>query len=305
MSIDRGVVDYAEQLIEAPDGRVIEIATCGEPSEPTVFFHHGSPGAAATMKMLVPLSESGRIYLVTMSRAGYGKTSPRTGRNVASIVDDTRAVLDALGRQRYVSLGWSGGGPHALACAALDAPRCTGAISLAGVAPMDADFDWTEGMGQENVDEFSLAKAGGPAYEAHVVEAAARLGTATADNVIELFHGLLSEPDLKALDRHDVREQFAGATSLSFERGWSGYFDDDRAFFSPWGFDPTSISVPVQIWYGDEDLMVPPSHGKWLASHLPTAQAHHFSSEGHLSLYTNHFNEVALSLTELATNELR
>jgi pimeloyl-ACP methyl ester carboxylesterase len=298
-------VDYSEQIIEAPDGRILEIATCGDSKKPTVFFHHGSPGAVATMKLMASLCERADICLVTMSRAGYGKSSRREGRSVASIVDDARAVLDALGRTTYVSLGWSGGGPHSLACAALDTPRCVAGVTLAGVAPMDVDLDWTEGMGRENIDEFALARVGGANYEAHMVEVAAQLGAATADNIIDLFSGLLSDVDVTALARCDIREQFAEATRLAFERGWSGYYDDDRAFFSPWGFDPTEILAPVHVWYGDEDLMVPPTHGKWLASHLPTARSHHFSSEGHLSLYLNHLNELAASLAELSAIGLR
>ena len=94
----------------------------GDPTGDTVFFHHGTPGSTKTLLAFEPLTESGKLFFVTTSRAGYGASTRREGRNIAAVVDDTRSALDALGRESYVALGWSGGGPHALACAALDAP---------------------------------------------------------------------------------------------------------------------------------------------------------------------------------------
>jgi pimeloyl-ACP methyl ester carboxylesterase len=291
-------MDYAEQMIDGSGGRVLEIATFGDPAARTVFFHHGTPGAASTMRLMGPLAGDGQLYFVTMSRAGYGNSSRREGRDVASVVDDVRVVLDALGRDRYVSLGWSGGGPHALACAALDAPRCMAAVTLASVVPVDVDFDWTEGMGPENIEEFALAREGGPAYEAHVAEAAAQFGTATADNVAELYDGLLSGADRAVLSDDVVREAFAQTNRDAFARGYGGFYDDDRAFFSPWGFDPAAIAVPVEVWYGDEDLMVPPTHGEWLRRNISTATPRHHPVEGHLSIYVNHVGELAAGLTQ-------
>jgi pimeloyl-ACP methyl ester carboxylesterase len=289
-------MEYAERLIDGPDGRVIEVATLGSASGTTVFVHHGTPGSSALVRWLAPLATSGALHLVTMSRAGYGRSSRREGRNVAAVVDDVRTVLDALGLGSYVAVGWSGGGPHALACAALDAPRCSGAWSLAGVVPIDADIDWTEGMGPENLEEMALAQEGGPRYEAHIAEVGAQFATATADNIIEIFGGLLSDVDKAALADDGARGIFADAMRHGFADGWRGFFDDDRAFMTDWGFDPTSIDAPVSVWYGDADLMVPPTHGAWLAAALPTATSHHFPGDGHLSIITNRSDELLADL---------
>ncbi len=290
-------MEYAEQLIESPDGRIVEVATLGSPSGTTVFFHHGSPGSSSSVRLLESLATSGALQLVTMSRPGYGRSSRREGRDVAAVVEDVGTVLDALGRDSYVAVGWSGGGPHALACAALDAPRCAGAWSLAGVAPFNADIDWTEGMGPENLEEFALAQEGGPRYEAHIAEMGEQLAGATADNVIELFGGLLSDVDKAALADGRPRGLLADDLGHSFANGWYGFFDDDRAFMADWGFDPTTIQVPVSIWYGDADLMVPPSHGAWLSTALPSATRYFFTGEGHLSLVANRSDELLDELT--------
>src|ERR1700691_273403 len=201
-------MNYNEFLLDLPDGRTLEVGTLGEPSGQTVLFHHGTPGSVNLVKMLAPLTDDGSLFVVTTSRAGYGKSSRLEGRDVASVVGDARAALDSLGRSDYVVVGWSGGGPHALACAALDAPRCRAAWSLAGVVPTTMDFDWTEGMGPENVAEFALAKEGGPEYEAEMETVGASFGAATTDDVVELFGGLLSEPDRAVFTPVAAREAF-------------------------------------------------------------------------------------------------
>jgi pimeloyl-ACP methyl ester carboxylesterase len=287
---------YTEQMIASPDGRVIQVGTIGDPSSPTVFFHHGTPGSASLVRTIEPLAAKADVYIVTMSRAGYGSSSRLEGRNVATAAQDTRTVLDALGRDRYAVVGWSGGGPHALACAALDAPRCIAAWSLAGVVPMSADINWTEGMGPENLEEFALAKEGGPEYVAMIEAQGTALGGATADNVVALFGGLLSEPDKATLESTEARELFADSLHQGFSNGWRGFYDDDQAMMNEWGFDPTTISVPVAVWYGDEDLMVPPAHGGWLVRSIATSSEHHYPAEGHLSIIANHIDEIAADI---------
>lgn len=290
---------YREHLIECPDGRTLEAATLGHPSGHTIFFHHGTPGSTLMVQDFESFMEYGNFFFVATSRAGYGGSSRLEGRQVGSVVNDVTTVLDFFHRDSYVAVGWSGGGPHALACAALDTPRCLGAVTLASVAPNDADFDWTDGMGPENLEEFALAKAGGPPFEEFVATLGAQCAEATEQNIIELFGGLLADVDKAVLANDRARQLLATGVRHGFLNGWRGYYDDDVAFFSPWGFDPTKIAVPVAVWYGDADLMVPPAHGAWLASHLPSATTHHYPSDGHLSIAAGHVEEIALGLDEL------
>jgi pimeloyl-ACP methyl ester carboxylesterase len=281
-------VDYHSELITRSDGRQLEVGACGDPAGPTVFFHHGTPGDVSAVRVFEPTARARGYYLVSMSRPGYGLSSRRAGRVAASVVDDTNAALDHYGRGAFISLGWSGGGPHALACAALDRPRCLAAISLAGVAPGNVDFDWTEGMGPENVEEFAMARAGGPAYEEFVKIQRDVLVGATADNAHDLLGGLLSAPDKEALDDPAaltlLAESFAHGLSVSHY----GFYDDDLLFLADWGFALDDIDAPVEIWYGDADLMCPPSHGRYLASFVKGATVFHRPDDGHISLVTAH-----------------
>jgi pimeloyl-ACP methyl ester carboxylesterase len=291
-------VTYREELIDLPDGRTLEVATLGIPSGPTVFFHHGTPGSTRALKMLEPLLEFGDFYLITASRPAYGRSSRDEGHRVSSAVEDAKAALAHVGRKRYLALGWSGGGPRSLASAALD-HDCVGAVVVASVAPADVDFDWTEGMGPENVAEFALAQEGGAPYEEYMEAAGSELATLSADNLYEVLGGLFPDTDRAALAVDADRAALTESMAYGFADGWRGYFDDNVAMISPWGFDVSSIEKPVRLFYGDADLMVPPTHGAWLKSNIPRVVTHHRPHEGHISIISEHFDELAEVLNDL------
>ena len=144
--------------IQLPDGRTLEAVEEGDPDGTLLLFHHGSPGAAVPFEPFDRLAAERGIRLVTLSRAGFGDSSRHEGRSVASAAADAAALADHLGAERFLTMGWSGGGPHALACAALLPERVPAAATIAGVAPYDAEgLAWTDGMGESNQIEYPLA----------------------------------------------------------------------------------------------------------------------------------------------------
>jgi pimeloyl-ACP methyl ester carboxylesterase len=292
-------VTYREELIELSDGRTLEVAAVGSPLGTTVFFHHGTPGATRSLRSWESLLEYGDFYLVTASRPAYGRSSRHEGHDVASAVDDATAALAHFSRRRYVALGWSGGGPRSLASVALD-PACLGAVAVASVAPADADFDWTEGMGPENVEEFELARRGGPEYEAYMEAVGGAIASTTADNLYDQLGGLFCEADRAVLSDDTERRTMVDSFAYSCAGGWRGYYDDNVAIMGPWGFDVTDVERPVHLFYGDADLMVPPTHGAWLEAHVPGAVTHRHKDEGHLSIYVEYIDELAEVLSDLS-----
>ena len=273
------------------DGRQIEFATIGDPSNPTVVYHHGTPGSVHLVESFREQAERLGLFIIGMSRAGYGGSDRNEGRRVADVVADVQSVLSHLGRGEYVAVGWSGGGPHALACAALD-PACLHAVSLAGVAPMVDDFDWTEGMGPENIEEFNLAREGGPAYDDAMRHATEVFSGATADTVVALFGGLLSDTDQRSMEPLSVRELLARGISHGLTSDRDGFRDDDQAFLGDWGFRVNEIQRPVSLFFGDHDLMVPARHGHYLASVIPNVTVYHWPDEGHVSLVVDHGDSI-------------
>ncbi len=271
-------------MVPTSDGRELEVMTSGPPDALPLVYITGSPTAIAEDPAMAAWSAERGWRLVGYSRPGYGESSRQPGRTVADAAADVATILDALGHGRFVVLGWSGGGPHALACAALLPDRCAAAATLAGVAPYDAEgLDWTAGMGAENVEEFMLAVTH-PEQLWDVIEPQAPdLANVTGPQVAEMLSGLTDE-----VDRAALTGEFAEVVAATFRRavinGVGGWHDDDLAFAGPWGFDLTAITVPVSVWQGAHDLMVPFGHGEWLAAHIPTAKAHLYPDEGHLSL---------------------
>jgi len=289
-------------LVDLPDGRRLDVLVAGPVDGTPLVFHYGTPSGAVPYPPMVDTAARHGLRTMVYSRPGYAGSTPQPDRTVAHAAADTAAILDALGAGSFVTLGWSGGGPHALACAALLPSRCAAAASLAGVAPFGAPgLDWLVGMGLDNLEEFGAAAAGEPALVAYLTEQAAALAAIRGDDVAQALGDLISE-----VDRRQLTGAFAEFLAASFRRavshGIAGWRDDDLAFVRDWGFalPDASRSTPVAIWQGGQDRMVPYAHGEWLAANLPGARAHLLPAEGHLSLVVGSFEEIVADLVAMA-----
>jgi pimeloyl-ACP methyl ester carboxylesterase len=289
-------------LLTLPDGRELEYLTGGDEDGLPFLYHSGTPGAAVEYAPLSRAAEHAGLRLITSSRPGYGASTPRPDGSAPAMTDDvadSALLLDALGVGEFVTLGWSGGGPRALGCAALLPDRCRAATSLAGVAPADgAGLDFTAGMGPENVRDFDLAARGREALRPVVEQEVAEFAAVTGDDIVAAFGGLVDEVDAAALTG-----ELAGYLAESFRRavaqGPVGLLEDNLQVMRPWGFDVTAITVPVSVWQGAHDRMVPFAHGQWLAKAVPGATAHLVDDEGHLSLVLR-LDELLVELRGLA-----
>ena len=281
-----------KEHVALQDGRVVEVLRGGARHGTAVLFHHGTPFSPVAYAPIADAVGARDLALVAFSRPGYASSTRQAGRRVADVAADSAEVLDALGHDRFVSLGWSGGGPHALACAALLGDRCAVAATVGGVAPHDADgLDWLAGMGPENVEEFTLAAQRGEAFPQFLEAAASQFATLTGPEVAASLGGLVSDVDVAAL-RGDLADYLARGLAASVTAGIDGWYDDDVAFTTPWGFDLRAIACPVAVWQGAQDRMVPFAHGQWLASHIPRAHPHLLPEEGHVSLMVRAFTEI-------------
>ena len=284
------------------DGRRLEVLAAGPAGGLPLVLHNGTPvGPVAYTPMADAAAERG-LRLVICARPGYGDSTPRPGRRVADVTDDVAAVLDELGAPRFVTVGWSGGGPHALACAARLPGRCLAAATMAGVAPFTAEgLDWLAGMGTENVMEFSAAVTGEEQLADYLMVEAADLATITGPEVADGLGDLVSAAD-RAAATGGFADYLAASFRASVRTGIAGWRDDDLAVTSDWGFTMAEVGAgaPVAIWQGDQDMMVPGAHGSWLAAHVPGAEAHLLSGEGHLTLGITSFDAILDGLLALA-----
>ena len=286
--------------VRTPDQRELEVLVDGPDSGDVLVFHTGTPSAAVSRPLLSAAATRLGLRTVLYSRPGYSASTPQPGRSVADCAKDVAAILDHIGADRFVTAGWSGGGPHALACAALLPTRCRAAATLAGVAPYPAErLDWMAGMAQENVEEFGAALQGAKVLDPILDRLAAELREVTGEQVAAALRGLVSEVDVKALTG-ELADFVAASFRQSVSTGIAGWRDDDLAFVRHWGFELDSIKVPVAIWQGDEDRMVPFDHGRWLVDHVPAAESRLLQNEGHLSLVSHHLEHVYNELLALA-----
>jgi pimeloyl-ACP methyl ester carboxylesterase len=282
----------SEHLIPTPDGRQLGVLEAGDPDGVPVLAHHGTPGCRLLFRPWIEDAERKGIRLLSYDRPGYGRSSPQPDRTVGDAARDVEAIAQALGIEKLRVWGVSGGGPHALACAALLPDLVVAAASLASVAPYPADgLDWMAGMGEDNIVEFGAALEGRPEITDLVEQYREAFIGATSETIANELLTLLSPTDAAVLTG-EVAAYMLEAMQVGIERRLDGWIDDDLAFTEPWGFDPRQITTPIVLWQGLEDRFVPPAHGEWLARQIPNVEAHLSPDDGHLTLSANRVPEV-------------
>ena len=282
----------SERDITVRDGRMLHVYDDGDPDGNVVVEHHGTPGCGLRYAPDVELARERGLRVVAYDRAGYGGSTPSPGRSVADVAADIEDVADALGIERFVALGGSGGCPHSFACGALLAGRCIAAAAIASPAPWDAEgLDFLAGQGEQNVQEWAAAQQGPAALEAFLEPMAAEIRAATPEQIVEVLETLLPPVDRAALtgDRGEhAKRNLDGALAS----GIAGWRDDDLAFLKHWGFELDDIRVPTLLWQGRQDRMVPAAHGEWLAERIPGVEAHLSDEDGHLSIAVGRLGEI-------------
>lgn len=285
--------------VQLPDGRRLDVRVSGPDDGLPFVFHHGTPGAGTPLRALERAAHARGLRVVMTSRPGYGDSSRHEGRRIANVAADVEAVLGALAATRCVVGGWSGGGPHALACGAR-LPGVAAVLVIAGVAPFDADgLEWPDGMGQDNLDEFGAAVEGPEPLRALLEAQHDHLKNVRVDQLVASLESLLPEVD-RAVLTDEFGEDMAASFREAMRTGVDGWLDDDLAFVSPWGFDLAEIDVPTALWQGSLDLMVPFAHGTWLADRVPGTSAHLIEGEGHLSVGVGALDAMLDELVVLA-----
>ena len=281
--------------ITLTDGRVLDVHDAGGDGD-VLVFHHGTPGSVTRLPMMGEAAGRCGLRMVTYSRPGYGASSRHEGRSVADVVADVEQVLDHLGVERCVTAGWSGGGPHALAMAALLPERTAGTLMIASVAPYGVDgLEFLGGMGEENVVEFGTALEGEAALRPYLEALLPALRGTDGPGLIEVWSSVLPHVD-RALLTDEFGDALAANLAEGLRSGVDGWLDDDLAFTRPWGFDLATITVPTMLWQGTEDLMVPFAHGLWLADHVAGVKPHLLDGEGHLSVSFGVLDEMFAEL---------
>jgi pimeloyl-ACP methyl ester carboxylesterase len=282
----------SDRFISTEDGRKLRINEAGQPDGVPVLVLRGSPHSRLLYEGWVKHAKSRGIHLICYERPGYGGSTRQPGRTVASAAKDVATIAKALGLKRLLIWGISGGGPPALACAALLPDLVAAAGVLASVAPYPAEgLDWFAGMGEDNVADVHAALEGGAAHERSAEASAAKLLGATTETLVKALQSLLCPPDAAVLTT-DFADFVLRSVREGIGESRGGMIDDDIAHLSPWGFELSQIRIPVLLVHGEQDRMVPVSHGKWLAARIPKVEARFLPDDGHLTLSLRRIPEV-------------
>ena len=286
-----------ERTVRTPDGRTLAVEESGDPGGRPILVHMGTPNSRLLYGPIMADAAARGLRLISYDRPGYGGSSAQPGRTVADCAADVRTICAELGIGRLATWGISGGGPHVLACAALLPDLVTAAASLASPAPYGAEgLDYFAGMGQENVDDFSLFLADEDAARAKAERDREELLATSPEDAAKAIESLLTPTDAAAL-RGELAEYLTASQQAGLAPGIEGWFDDNCTV-RPWGFDLADITVPVLLLHGRQDMFVPFGHGEWLAAHIPGVEARLLDHEGHLTLMNNRVPEVHAWLSE-------
>jgi pimeloyl-ACP methyl ester carboxylesterase len=287
-----------EMRVSTPDGRALQVQEAGDPDGRPVLFHHGTPMSRLIYSGWDAAARGAGVRFLAYDRPGYGLSDRHEGRAIRDCAADVRAIADALDIPRLGVIGLSGGGPHALACAALLPDLVPRVVSLAAVAPFDAEgLDWYADTGASNVEETQLFLADRAAARRQYEQDIEQLRTLSPSELKQAYASIYSELDLKTMEG-GFGAFLDASTKLGLEHQSDGPWDDEYAFVAiPWGFDLTEITTPVRLRQGRQDLMVPYGHGAWLASQIPSVEPLLSEDESHLSLL-NHLAEDLAWLAE-------
>jgi pimeloyl-ACP methyl ester carboxylesterase len=267
-----------ETDLDLAGGRTLHVYDTGGVGVPVVW-HHGTPNTGEPPAPLFDAADRLGLRWVSYDRPNYGPSTPLPGRDLASAAADTTMVADALGLGRFAVMGHSGGSNHALACAALLTDRVLACVCMAALAPFGAEgLDWFAGMAAGGVADLTAAATGRTALEQHLER---------SDFDPEQF---------TPADHEAISGDWAwlgGVAGQAVRGGTGGMVDDDLAYVAPWGYVPEQVVAPVLLVHGEQDRMVPSSHGRWLAGRVTNAQLWLRPDDGHISVL--HSAEDALA----------
>jgi len=277
--------------IETHDGRRLRVEIAGD-SRRIVLAHMGTPCAGLLYDDWVRDANSRDLMLITYDRPGYGGSSLQRERMVADCAADVRTISEAVGFDRCAVWGFSGGGPHALACAALLDDLVAAAATIGSPAPLDAPgLDYFDGASDEFRQDVELFLSDRRAWERKGESQRNELLALSVDGFREQWSAGVSPADAAEF-QGDFGDWLYQSVQAALAPGAEGWTDDNIATESPWGFDPGAISVPVKVWHGLDDRFTPIDHGRWLVSTIPGAEAELRDGDGHLVVASRRIAEV-------------
>ncbi len=280
--------DY--KIISLPDGRQLSFAEYGDPRGRPLFFFHGFPGSRYDGAHTGQVAAGMGIRLIAPERPGMGYSDLKPGRKLLDWPEDVCFLANSLHLETFGVLGYSGGGPHALACACRIPERLTVTGVMAGVGPV-TEPGALQGMAKNNVQIFSLARKA-----PWLLNLLYRMQVPVDDKkLMQAAAAQMSKPDVAAMQQPMVLQDIVKDFNEAFRQNTKGVVQEGALFGSDWGFQLSDIRATVHLWQGEEDTNVPAAMGRYQAGNIPGCIAKFYPGEGHISLVTNHIREILMT----------
>lgn len=283
-----------EGRVALPDGRTLAWAEFGDPRGRPVIYCHGFPGSRLEPRVAEELASRLEVRLVGVDRPGYGQSTLGSGRRICDWPRDVAAVADALGIERFSVIGVSAGGPYAAACG-YDLPERVSRVAIVcGLGPPES---MVQGTQMHWYARWGLRVAAGFAPISRLLFALLALGVRSiGETGYALWAKRYSAADREVLQRPEVRSLLLAAFREGTRNGGVALSEDLGLLARPWDFPLDGVQVPVDLWHGEADAVVPPEMGRFVASRLKNCRARFLPGEGHFSLPFAHMDVILSAL---------
>ena len=278
-------------IYKLSDGRNLEYLCNGSAEDSAIILHAGTMQDIAGWQTWLDYFASRNVFALSFGRSGYVGSSKKPGRITIDIANDVAELATTLGIKKFVNIGLSGGGQHAIATG-LDS-RSVGVVTVGSLAPYEElGQEFYSGMQPADIEEYADA-------------------VKDINLLIKRFQAWQEHdmsfvaPDAE-ISENDRRASLAPTWSVALKscnytmsQGWDWVADDYSSYLKPWGFDPRDVKVPAVIWQGGLDKNVPIQHGTWLSKNMPNAGLELREEESHLGIFVNYEVEIMESAIAL------
>jgi len=284
------------ETLRLEDGRLLGYAVYGDPEGWPIFYFHGFPGSRLEAQLADRVAARMGIRLIALDRPGFGLSDFKPRRTIFEWPDDVVKIADALRINRFATIGVSGGGPYAAACALKIPQRLTAVAIVCGLGPLDTP-NGTDRMIRTNHLIFFLGRRLPWLAKISLWRIAYQVRR-NPEGTLRRMIVALPDPDKAVLARPEVKTAMKDNVVEAFRGGSRGAACELLLYTRPWGFLLEDIATRVNLWHGEQDVSVPPTMGQYQARTIPNCRAIFYPGEGHFSLVINHMEEVLSGLLE-------
>jgi pimeloyl-ACP methyl ester carboxylesterase len=283
-----------EHRLRLADGRALACLELGDPAGPPVLYFHGYPGSRLEARIAAAAAARLGLRLLAVDRPGFGQSTFHAGRSISGWATDVGALADQLALGRFSVVGVSGGAPYALACAARLSDRLTRVALVCPLGPLDVAGGRAGMLAQDRL-MLALAAHAAPLARGvvHLLTRWMRRGT---DRYLEFMLAGMVSPDRDLFADPGYRALMMGSTTEALRQGGRGAAWELTLIARPWDFRLQDVRMPVSLWQGMADQILPVPMARRLAAALPACNPRYFPGEGHLSLVVRHIGEVLAEL---------